>query len=1729
MYWWEKQTQVAEPPPKIDAGVGDFLSGLKEQGKQGYQVTTAYNSWRTNFLKEHFGESKVGYKIAEVQDPDLLNWYNEQETLAEQQEGEWKSSVDTARAEELKRLEEKYPNRPSYDVQRMSSITIAEKRAILDTYPKDHPTYERLHKLEEELREARAKEPEKVPETKLNVYDVETTRGIVQIISDNERTVRDKALKQFRADFADVDKPVIKTGEITVIGDKGTGTWIAQQRANDGRLIPNEVIAQSPEGWDVISPEVHEEPAPKEELVPAEAFEGAEAKGATSAIEIPEEGVYIAEGIKVMPDYTVYSDDDPSKSVGTIDPETGEFIEAQAGFGEKVKSVLSSIWKGIPRINPYYWMSPQEQQMADYKNQLVEWAKSQGIENPEEYVNNLMEKKTGEVTMGAVSEEELAEYKKVPPPTPSWAYTTSWSLEGYTKGEQFIGDWLVPMLTLALLPSAGAVRTALQSAAQAGGVAGTAAQVGRVVLKPVEVYEQGISALLRLPAKAISTGTRKALETYINNNAKYIRLIATQREYASLSVKGKILYKLFNFHNRYMTEQAATVLKAQAAARSGVASTADEGIAATTQTMDNIVAAVQSGKELTTTSISALIAKNTPQAFVTGLTDIVAGKVVAGVSEGVTPKVTPVTPEVAPNILADIGARIAEINTQLKAHPYSAKLQQELATLTAQRDVAGETPQVIRRYLEEVEADLGIRAMPYQGRTGRRGIKLARHPELPRPLKPFTANQLQEMRSVYQEALNLAEAETVTGVIPEGEVTVEGLIFTEPKEIPSSVAPEVANLITRRAEIQSLLAEPAKNLPEGVTKVALRKELNEISQQLVPSEKNLRQSIMATVKIKGISETQYRQLFKKVSGSRYLTNIGYENLNKVLATVQRARPVTIGQKKVITPKTEQEIQDVKQALIGEDKLNQADYDAILRMLKLSTDRYMDKTAFITETQGRNIIKAMKRKSHMGYAFVEQRINELVDSIKPPDEPPKIITSESLKQPFGAKFIDKIQAFTIRSYRMERILYRLDGYEDKGLWQDTFYKPVNEATSARLGEVIEWQDKFLQFAKDNNINIGKLFTTKEDFDGVILTSAEKIGVYLHSLNPDNLRHLRVGNKFSDDLIKRIVDSLTPEEKATATFLQDYFAQSGTPVAETFRYMTGKDLELVEKYFPIKIDWRADPEIDWWQLVSLADSRQFMAKWASSMIPKGFLSARTHEAIQAVSLDAMSIWWNHLELTAHYKNFAPIINDLQLIMQNPKFKYTLQNTQGRHLHQVLNKWITQVADVNPLRATNYAEQMMRTLRVNAVTAVLGINLTTALKQFPSFVAGMSEAGVIPVLRGLGTFLSHPKETTQLMKQLSPQIYARTMEREIAEARLKASLEKKLTRKLAPREAFMLLTTSMDKLAVNSLWRGAFDEYLRNHPNEIQEAAEYASRVIRRTQPFFSVKDLAEYYRSGEFMKVLTIFTNQLNQYWNMARFEMFGKFGAKPGAKGFGELVKKLMLGIVIPSIMIGIITRARLYKDKEDAVDKTKDDVVRTMLSGFPIFGQWLSAGFQGWSEGQGLISTELFSQLQSFIYNLNQAEWDKVKLQIPEMAGYILGMPVAQPKRTIQGIIDFLQGETDDWLRLIYSEYTRDSAFRELMEGWQKDFNAYYEQPSPRYDYREANPEVDAKLFISNKVSTLQSDEARNIALRLIQENNIDIRRINAYEKIFGEEAETKEQPSAKPPEEQPGGYWWEK
>jgi len=646
---------------------------------------------------------------------------------------------------------------------------------------------------------------------------------------------------------------------------------------------------------------------------------------------------------------------------------------------------------------------------------------------------------------------------------------------------------------------------------------------------------------------------------------------------------------------------------------------------------------------------------------------------------------------------------------------------------------------------------------------------------------------------------------------------------------------------------------------------------------------------------------------------------------------------------------------------------------------------------------------------------------------PPREPP-VITAEAMMEGWRQKKEKQIKGFINRTDRVERILLKLDDYIEGGKMQTIFWNPIEEATDAKIKGIMNTLDDFRNLIKKNKINLSRILSEKQQFaPDVILTPTEKIGVYLSTLNEDNLLHLQYGNKFDDDLIKRVIDSLTPEEKKIADFLKDYFQKEAPAISKIRTLIEGKSLGVVKNYFPIKLQWKADPVINFEQEITKEEARRFVAKWASSRITKSFLRERSHRAMQPVDLDALSIFLNHLEAVEHYKAFAPVIRDLQLILKQPELRGALQSRIGREGYKVLDTWLKQVAETNPFRALSSGDAFMRSLRVNATSAVLGLNLTTALKQFASFFNGMAEAGEMPVIKGLLTYLRNPKAVRSEIKKYAPQIYMRSFEREIAEAKLIKDLKKRLMGKLSSREVLMWLATTADKITVSSIWKGAFDNYLKKNPGQIKKAGEYATRVIRRTQPFFSIKDLPEYYRSGEFMKALTMFTNQLNQNWNYYRHDIWGKFIKK--RISFAETVRKTIEAFIIPALLIGWLSRSKPAKN----IKEFFKDITSQALVVIPIFGSWLISGYKGFREGS-IVTTEVLQELSNVGYRIGKAQWEKALKTIPELGGYALGLPVVQTKRIFETIIDMAEGKTKDWLRFIWGRYAREKAGGEKKE-----------------------------------------------------------------------------------------------
>lgn len=109
----------------------------------------------------------------------------------------------------------------------------------------------------------------------------------------------------------------------------------------------------------------------------------------------------------------------------------------------------------------------------------------------------------------------------------------------------------------------------------------------------------------------------------------------------------------------------------------------------------------------------------------------------------------------------------------------------------------------------------------------------------------------------------------------------------------------------------------------------------------------------------------------------------------------------------------------------------------------------------------------------------------------------------------------------------------------------------------------------------------------------------------------------------------------------------------------------------------------------------------------------------------------------------------------------------------------------------------------------------------------------------------------------------------------------------------------------------------------------------------------------------------------------------------------------------------------------------------------------------------------------------------------------------------LMGIIrqlDSIISGRNDWLTLFFYLKGQDWKFDKLRDEWSGGFLEYDALPTgtPRNVYREENPEIDAKMFVLGRTTTLQTDEARNIVLDLIREHELDTELIDGYDKIFG-------------------------
>lgn len=629
------------------------------------------------------------------------------------------------------------------------------------------------------------------------------------------------------------------------------------------------------------------------------------------------------------------------------------------------------------------------------------------------------------------------------------------------------------------------------------------------------------------------------------------------------------------------------------------------------------------------------------------------------------------------------------------------------------------------------------------------------------------------------------------------------------------------------------------------------------------------------------------------------------------------------------------------------------------------------------------LKLQKRQREI--EEVRSEIEENVskgESIKAKKEP---VVYSTTREGFVKTAWEKTKAWT---WRPSRIFDMLDGRKKfAGKAHQFFVDQVNRATDAKLRMV----DKRKNAGVEKMESLGVAFrglTFIRTIDGVKYTVDEMIGIY--NANKNRLAKLAImyGNNLTENNIKNITDSLTESEKAWGDYIvQDYDNNYERLRQEVIR-VENRDMGFEENYTPMRrteIDYTTHTQEIIDEILQKESLRKAYAEHGFTIVRKEVPA----EFQKPIRLNATSTWLSQIAKQEQYIHFAQLVKDMHKVASG--ISESVEQKYGKEFNKVIRNYIDRVASPNIYKSYNSLENLSRKLRQNAVIAYLAYNLVTMAKQIPSVFLYLQDAGPVHLLSSAMEFSTHPIDMVKMVREKDPQVKHRSIERELEEMKTNQS------------ERYWAIVNKFGKAGMEGLylfdavartigWNAVYQKTLKSNKSEA-EAVRLAQNATLRTQPAAAAKDLAQLYATNEFANWFTMFTNQLNQIYNIATYDFTGYVKNAEYQK-----VALTLTGLSITALTIWIIANRRLPEDAEDFANAMGEQAINAV----PLIGKALMAGKRGWG-GTEIPAFEFPKAVGRSVTAVVEGKFDDKDLKaIAEGVAVISGIPYIGPKRVVK-------------------------------------------------------------------------------------------------------------------------------
>jgi len=635
-------------------------------------------------------------------------------------------------------------------------------------------------------------------------------------------------------------------------------------------------------------------------------------------------------------------------------------------------------------------------------------------------------------------------------------------------------------------------------------------------------------------------------------------------------------------------------------------------------------------------------------------------------------------------------------------------------------------------------------------------------------------------------------------------------------------------------------------------------------------------------------------------------------------------------------------------------------------------------------------------------------------------------------------------------KMEQIVEWLDGGQVDGPWSTAFFQPFVEAQGAKdqlnRDIAIKMTEIVDAYTKERGAKVMQQKIHIQSL-GQPLTMNAILSAALNTGNASNRKKLldggHNGKAWTEQQLNEITGNLTQRDWEFVQSMWDLVEELWPSIVQLEKDLHGVPPEKVEAtpvvtqhgtfrggYWPLVYDTSSSAYAGVQNELG-NEGGLFEQGYARATTPKGHTKARVDSFAAPIQLD-VEIIASHLGQVIHDLTHRKAIRDAAKIIGDKQIKQMLIDTLGPAVANQFNPWLQGVANDMVLDSQKGIDAWTRgaeRLRANLAVGFMGFSATTGLQQIlgysQSFEYFSKVGGKRYIFQGMQEFIRHPFDSIEMVNQMSSEMRFRVdnLDRDMRGV-LKKISGKSDWLSFVQRLAFKhigVIQAMVDYPTWIAGYRHGLDSGLDG-----EQAIAAGDRAVRLSQMAAGPKDLAAVQRKDGLMRALTIVYSYFNLLYNRT-VDIKRAFSSAKGAADYLNVFERTMFLIAIPAVL-GPLVSGQGPGEDEDWRAWASLKIATYPLLGIPLVRDLASSLESGWAYKGATPIGEVFNTLsKAGAAGKSAAEGKDVDTaRVAGLAidtiGYSVGLPVAQPKRTVKYLIGVAEGDIEpegvtDWTR----------------------------------------------------------------------------------------------------------------